>query len=114
LSVDDSQRYGYLKPRTAEGAHAAVVQEIAREKAASLGRAGRRLEAALAALACGPESSSEQIDREDLLEEAGEALFFLVVQREACGLRDMTELVRELRITREVQLRMRPRRERPR
>jgi hypothetical protein len=77
--------------------------ELMQEMAASLGRAGRRLERALAALAAGCEG-------DDRLAEAAEALWYLVVQREACGMRNTEELMRELSVPVEVQLRMGPRR----
>ena len=37
---------------------------------------------------------------------AGEALWYYVVQREACGLRDVEIVLREFRVPREVYLRM--------
>lgn len=37
---------------------------------------------------------------------AGEALWYYVVQREVCGLRDTQTLIRSLGVPREVQLRM--------
>jgi hypothetical protein len=81
----------------AENPLAALDYEIAREKASALGRFGRRLEAALAALAAfdaqtdgekpaAPTERREQ--REALVAVAGEALWNFIVQREACGLRD--------------------------
>src|SRR5262249_52353425 len=76
---------------------AALDYEIAGEKASALGRLGRRLEAALAALAAfdaqagGEPPSSERRERRDaLVAEAGDVLWSFIVQREACGLRDST------------------------
>lgn len=87
--------------------HASTEREIAAEKAASLGRAGRRLERALRALAEHDSGSpAEPSGREELVEEAGEALFFYLVQREACGLRDSASVLAELAVPAEVQWRM--------
>jgi hypothetical protein len=106
MSLPLDRRYAVAR---SEGAHQAVTLEIAQEKAASLGRAGRRLDDALAALqrldGSGP-ARPPSAEREDALTEAAEALFFFVVQREACGLRDTAELLRELGVPMEVQLRM--------
>lgn len=90
--------------------------EIAQEQAAALGRLGRALEAALAALLehdgrlgqsddrQGREPASAM--RERLLREASNALWCFVVQREACGLRDQRAIMREYRVPIEVQNRM--------
>jgi hypothetical protein len=68
---------------------AAVEYEIAEERASALGRPGRRLEAALAALAaCSPTEASDRQTRDGLVAEAGYALWLFIVQREACGLND--------------------------
>ena len=87
--------------------HAAVENEIAQEKAAALSRIGLRLEGALAALAAfDAERTRDDARRDELVSAAGEALWYYVVQREACGLRDAELVMRELRVPREVQLRM--------
>ena len=86
--------------------HDATVKEIAQEKAASLGRAGRRLEDALARLRHCDAENGGAAGREALVEAAAEALYFYVVQREACGLHDSLEIFRELRVPSEIQLRM--------
>src|SRR5258707_8412892 len=68
---------------------ATLEYEIAQERASALGRLGRRLEAALAALAACPQTApSERKIRDSLVEEAGYALWLFVVQRDACGLND--------------------------
>lgn len=90
---------------------AALEYEIAQEKAATLGRLGRALEAALAALrafdarADEPSSETRQA-RRVLVAEAGHALWLFVVQREALGLRDTRALMRDYRVPAEVQNRM--------
>jgi hypothetical protein len=86
--------------------------EIAQEKAAALGRLGRGLERALAALAafdaehpearCSEESRSL---RTALVESAGHALWLFIVQRDACGLRDAKTVMRDYRVPAEVQAR---------
>lgn len=81
-----------------------VQAEIAQEKAASLGRAASRLQQALARL----DGHGAADGRDRLVAEAGEALWFYVVQREACGLRDVESVLRGYRVPREVYLRMGP------
>ena len=97
---EQSARY-----RFAERSLGATNAEIASEKAASLGRAGRRLEDALRDLA-ESERTGDTADRSEALERAAEALYFYVVQREACGLRDDGEVFRAFGVPRDVQLRM--------
>lgn len=87
--------------------------EIVEEQASSLGRMGRALEAALARLrafdAEHPREgapASAQRERRALVMEAGRALWMLVVQREACGLRDSRTLMRDYNVPGEVQLHM--------
>ena len=90
---------------------AALDYEIAQEKASTLGRLGRALEAALAALATfdaeliepTPESRKE---RRALVARAGHALWMFVVQREALGLRDSRQVMRDYRVPADVQNRM--------
>lgn len=89
----------------------ALEYEIAQEKASALGRLGRGLEAALAAL----QSFDAEIEvptpetrrqRRTLVSEAGHALWLFVVQRESIGLRDTRQLMRDYRVPAEVQSRM--------
>ena len=91
-------------------ANPALDYEVAQEKAAALGRLGRALEAALAALrdfdaACEPSAESRH-ERRRLVAQAGHALWLFVVQREALGLRDTRQLMRDYRVPAEVQHRM--------
>ena len=98
----------------AENPAAALDYEIAREKASALGRLGRRLEAALAALAAFDaqteeafaSSASRRERRNALMAEAGEVLWCFIVQREACGLRDSARAMRDYGVPTEVRLRM--------
>jgi len=93
--------------RASETRFGATLNEIAQEKAASLGRAGRRLELALEKLRDHEGSSAGAADvRARLLDEAGEALLYYVVQREACGLLDTATILAEMRVPPEVHLRM--------
>jgi hypothetical protein len=90
--------------------------EFAQEKAAALGRIGRALEAALSALAefdaAHPRDGTPMLDAEDrrrratLVAQAGTALWHFVVQREACGLRDFRQVMRDYRVPPEVAARM--------
>lgn len=97
--------------------------ELFQERASTMARLGRRAEEALKALADfdaaraqNPNSTGEDADRRAaLVDAAGEALWYYVVTREMCGLRDADAVIRELGAPREVRLRMGvfPPRERP-
>ena len=87
--------------------------EVVQEQASALGRMGRALEQALAALrefdAVHPRSdapASAPEARRTLVAKAGHALWMFVVQREACGLRDSRAIMREYKVPAEVQMRM--------
>jgi hypothetical protein len=87
--------------------------EFAQEKASALGRMGRALEAALAALAAfdaGERHETPAVERGELraamVTEASVALWHFVVQREACGLRDLRYVLRDYRVPAEVAARM--------
>ena len=91
----------------------ALADEFGREKASALGRLGRALEAALAALAefdAGPSHAASAAEdrrlRASLVAEASVALWHFVVQREACGLRDIRYVLRDYRVPPEVAARM--------
>ncbi len=92
----------------------AVEYEVAQEKAAALHRIGKRLDDALLALRTFDAAATsgegrtggEQAERASLVAAAAEALWYFVVQREACGLRDSEAVMCELQVPREVQLRM--------
>jgi hypothetical protein len=90
-----------------------LADEFGREKASALGRLGRALEAALAALAefdAGHSRRSSAAEdrqlRASLVAEASVALWHFVVQREACGLRDIRYVLRDYRVPPEVAARM--------
>lgn len=88
----------------------ALDYEIAQEQASALGRLGRGLETALATLVEFDRLHGE--DRSDLerkgkrarlVQDAGDALWCFVVQREACGLHDPRPVLRDYRVPTEVQ-----------
>jgi hypothetical protein len=78
--------------------------ELAEERAGALGRSGRRLERALDRYR-GHESSSTasraDATRERLLWDLAERVEAFVVQREACGLRDSPNVLKQFDIPRE-------------
>jgi hypothetical protein len=74
----------------------AVEAEIRGEKAAALGDAARRVEAALVALRRGGE------ERDRLLDDASEAVWGFLIQRELMGLRDREDIIAYYEIPREV------------
>ncbi len=90
----------------------ALDYEIAQEQASALGRAGRALEAALAALADYDHRAEHAADaahraaRAGLVQDAADALWCFMVQREAIGLRDPRPVMRDYRVPAEVQNRM--------
>lgn len=112
-----------MKPRVGDDL---LGVELLQEKAWNLGRLARRLEKALAALmahdreapavrAAVPDNDGAApaedppVRRRDLLDDASEALFLYVVQREVMGLRGTTAVLDEMRVPAEVRLRMAPR-----
>lgn len=78
----------------------AVDAEIVKEQASSLGRAGRALEQAIADLAAFDAAEATKRtgrrappDRDALIAAARQALWNLVVQREACGFRNSADVL---------------------
>jgi hypothetical protein len=85
----------------------ALDYEIAQERATALGRLGRALEAAVAALADHDRRRERADDvRAKLVQEAGHALWCFMVQRECCGLRDPRPVMRDYGVPLDVQNRM--------
>jgi len=75
------------------------------------GRSGRALEAALAALTAqgeddGTRTGASRPTRAKLVQDASDALWCFIVQREAIGLRDPRPVIRDYRVPAEVQNRM--------
>ena len=104
-----------MRPRKLFDDPAAVLDyEVGQEKASALGRVGRALEQALATLAAfdAEHAAGEtrpapvRQARARLVSEASQALWHFVVQREACGLRDLRQLLRDYRVPPEVAARM--------
>jgi len=86
---------------------AALDYEIGQEQVAALGRLGRALEKALAALADYAESHPERDDTHArLVADASDALWCFIVQREAVGLRDPRPVIRDYQVPAEVHNRM--------
>ena len=99
--------------RSGEDGPDLLAYELVQEMAANIARLGKRLEEALRELAtfdAAPPSDlpAPEADawRERLVAAAGQALWYYIVQREVSGLRDADTVMRELRVPREVQLRM--------
>lgn len=93
-----------------------VEKEIAGEKAAALGRGGRKLKAALDKLrrfdedaASGRRGRGPTTARTKLVEGAGEALWAYIVQREAVGLVDADYIRKEYGVPADVWQHMSPR-----
>jgi hypothetical protein len=123
-----------LRPAPGSARHVVALDyEIVQEQASALGRLGRALEAALAALAefdrvaaydraqdqatdpaadqvadrlTGPPPSESRKARARLVQDASHALWCFMVQRESCGLRDPRPVIRDYRVPAEVQNRM--------
>jgi hypothetical protein len=92
---------------TAQEPLAALEYEYAQEQAAALGRIGRSLESALASLAAlDTTAAPDRTVRAELVQQASDALWTFIVQREACGLRDARQVMRDYRVPAEVQARM--------
>lgn len=85
------------------GTLSALDYELAAEKAEALARAGRRVEAALEALA---EARSQARDIDGLLNDAADAVFALFIQRELCGMRDQADTIRRYAISKDVVARL--------
>jgi hypothetical protein len=100
---------GILAPRALPSVIDTVAIEAMEEKAFTLARLTHNFERALAAYLDFVGSADRPTAGwrgERLLAEAGEALWYLVVQREACGLRNTEAVLREYRVPAAVRLRM--------
>jgi hypothetical protein len=90
-----------------------LAEEFLQERVSALGRLGRALEASLTELAAFDAGHSEASSaaecrqlRASLAAKASVALWHFVVQREACGLRDLRHVLRDYRVPHEVSARM--------
>lgn len=86
----------------ADPLEAALEHEIMAEKAATLGRLLARLEKALQAL----EACDDADERPARVDEAGEALWHVVIQRDICGFTRTERFLRDMKVPKEVRLRM--------
>ncbi len=95
-----------FKPKSPMDGNLGILDgEIMAEMAASIGRAGKTLEASLERLEqAGDETSADE--REELLQKAARAAWALLTQYELCGLSTQTNLVKRYRIPREVVIRI--------
>jgi hypothetical protein len=90
------------RPSSQDDALDLLGHEILSEKAASLGRAGQRVEVALAKLREGGDGEH----RAGLLKAAAEAVHAYFIQRELCGLRRHDAAIREYDIPKAVLARL--------
>jgi len=90
-----------LKRLGADSGEAALRYELVEEQAATLGRMGRKAEAALAAL-----KAHEGDGRGEAVKAAADAVWCFLVQREVMGLRDRARIVADYDIPREVMARL--------
>ena len=80
-----------------------LAYELRAEQASSLGHAGRKVEAILAALrAC----ESDGPARDALVMDAAEAVYFYFIQRELVGLRNTAQTIRDYAIPADVLARL--------
>ena len=101
MSVRPPSIFSSTDPRGA--ALDALGHEIAGEKATSLGRAGRLVEATLARLAS---HAGEEEERRALVQEAADAVYAYFIQRELIGLRRHGDVIREYAIPKAVLARL--------
>ena len=95
-------------------AQSLLEQEIRQEQAATLGRIAHDLQAALDRLAAFDDihpdraalTAEARAERAELVGHAGRMLWYLVIQREACGLHRNDQLFRDYRVPAEVRNRM--------
>lgn len=83
----------------------ALAYELMAEKADSLGRSGRKVEDALAALKAAGHDGSDEL-RTRLIDEAASLVWAFLIQREICGFRNQADAVRRYDIPKEVMARL--------
>lgn len=86
------------------GAHL-LETELMIEKGASLGRAGRAVEAAIADLAA-IDAGTSKAPRQEAVDIAAALVWELLVQQEACGIRDQNMTYREYKVPADVRARV--------
>lgn len=77
-------------------------REVLAEKAATLGRSGKALEAALAALA----KAEPDADRDMLVQKAADAAHTYLIQREVCGIHGLGAPLEDFGVPAEVRVRI--------
>lgn len=93
------------KPESQSGAGVLEV-EIRAEQAASLGRGGRDVEAALQRLRDFDALGGGPIPRAELVAAAAEQVWGFLIHRELCGLRDRDQVIRDYGVPAEVLCRL--------
>ena len=101
MSSFRAPQQAFLKRLGVETGEAVLNYEVLAEQAQSLGRMGRKAEAALAAL-----KAHEGEGRAEVLKAATDAVWCFLVQREVMGLRDRAQIVAQYQIPREVMARL--------
>ena len=97
------------KPTDKDPLAAALEHEIFNEKAATLSRLNKKLEDALQRLeAYGSAEAADPEEERRLLAQAGEALWYVTIQRELCGLREHKAFYDFLKVPKAVRLHMGP------
>ncbi|HVY51355.1 MAG TPA: DUF6665 family protein [Devosia sp.] len=93
--------------RRSDAAFNVLEADMAAEKASSLGRHGRLVEEAIAALAAFDATPGGNKDeRMKLVRKAAREVWAFLVQRELCGLRDQKQIIRDYAIPGEVLVRL--------
>lgn len=105
MSLRPPSRYSAsaLSGATGEGLFTPLDHEIAAEKASALGRAGDKVEKALARLR---DCDASAAGRPQCLKEAVQAVYAYFIQRELCGLRRHHDAIRDYAIPAEVLVRL--------
>lgn len=80
--------------------------ELMSERADSLGRHGLKVEKAIAALCVLQDPATSPDRREQLLDDAADAVWAFFIQREICGLRSTRDAVQRYGIPKEVMARL--------
>jgi hypothetical protein len=101
MSLRPPSQYG--NPGKATDSLGLLDHEIMAEKAAALGRAGERVERALAELNT---HEGDADARTRLLKAAAEAVYAYFIQRELCGMRRHQDVIREYQIPNAVLVRL--------
>lgn len=101
MSLRPPRRYAKLSEL--DPIERALEHEVLAEKASTLGRLQRQLERKLARLADFEQSEADDREHHDrLVAEAGEALWYVVIQRDLCGLRVNATFYREFNVPKHV------------